>query len=367
MSIRSSPRHATASHRGAGGRLRRTASRIVALAAAAMALGLLPGVARAGDYDVFWCAAPGGANIGASPVFAHSNNMDYVHFGSSCGAPGGTIEIGSGDLGRNGGMQVLAFFTVNDFYGLEIAGVEFDRSAVVRDAGEYAATAQYAFSSSSFGTSNPTLHEQCAYYTGCRGVDGRVSFETSGAKTLIWEVGCGGDSWGSCAGASPDRVTLHIRSLRVTLRDKSDPAVVGTPTGTALSPGAHRGVESAKVSVSDGYGSGIFDVVATIDGRAAGRLTNTGPACYDAGFSARRDFVAAIPCNAGLTGELPVDTRVVADGEHELRIVASDASGNTTVLNATKFTVDNVPPPTNVAVPKITSAAPLSSLRPGTR
>jgi hypothetical protein len=73
-----------------------------------------------------------------------------------------------------------------------------------------------------------------------------------------------------------------------------------------------------------------------------------------------RRYAARVPCPLRASADAALDTRGLADGPHELRVVAEDAAGNrTTVLGPVTRVVDNVPaPPAPVAGPPAVAAPP---------
>jgi hypothetical protein len=126
---------------------------------------------------------------------------------------------------------------------------------------------------------------------------------------------------------------------------------VGTVSGTLAAHTVHRGVESLSYNVTD-RGAGIYRGLVEVDGKAIydqvvdPNVVGGRARCKDVlpGDSDPYQFIDPVPCKLSASATVAFDTRMVSDGEHDLRVVVEDASGNrTTVLGPQKFAVDNVP------------------------
>ena len=149
---------------------------------------------------------------------------------------------------------------------------------------------------------------------------------TRGFRMVVRCVGGGA----SCPYGGEDTGRADIFRAQTTLEDLGDPAVhrIGGPF---LEPGVHRGLEHLHLEASD-VGSGVYRLRIELDGAEVLRQVidaNAG-ACADAlPGDEGRDFVDPVPCKLAVNGSETVDTRLLPDGPHRLRVVVEDAAGNT--------------------------------------
>jgi hypothetical protein len=156
----------------------------------------------------------------------------------------------------------------------------------------------------------------------------------TGQTTLSAHVACGGGL--DCTGNG----TLNVYAARIDLRDDLAP-VLSAVSGSLLAPGAQKGTRAVSYSASD-RGSGVYREQLVVDGtvRAERQL----------GCSS----TLVVPCPLSTSGTVTLDTTRLADGEHEVELVLWDATlANRTGHGPVRITVDNVPAPLALAVPRI--------------
>jgi hypothetical protein len=79
-------------------------------------------------------------------------------------------------------------------------------------------------------------------------------------------------------------------------------------------------------------GGGLFEAVVEVDGtdRLSVSLSTSDPSCHELGLSPNvNDFAAAQPCPLRIDdGSLDVDTAILPQGRHTVRVLLEDAAGN---------------------------------------
>lgn len=137
---------------------------------------------------------------------------------------------------------------------------------------------------------------------------------------------------GAPCGPLSGMAKAYVRVFRTqaTLEDLSIPRVEKL-AGRLLEPGVHRGVEGFALDASDS-GAGVYRLVVELDGveRLAEVLDPSAGQCADQvpGNGSDYDFTTATPCLPRVSGSRTLDTRLLPDGEHTLRLLVEDAAGN---------------------------------------
>jgi hypothetical protein len=154
------------------------------------------------------------------------------------------------------------------------------------------------------------------------------------------------DSWGGCPTTSSIPAWANLKDVAVTVVDGTQPSV--TPThGELWSDGWVRGSGFAWSSMSDNVG--IRWIEGEIDGRRFGHrdlLTDA-----DWPDSWRCDYTHARPCNDIPIAGFGLDTAGLDDGAHRLRLIGTDAAGNSGAHEHVLKVDNHAPaPPRDVAV-----------------
>lgn len=352
-----SPRRRSPSTRGY--RARRLVLTLLALLGAGASL--LASSASAGNYQVSLCQTPRGTNAPAEGI-AFSNNVDWVNYSNTCGSPGGSIKLGLGSLPRSSASYMRASLTAP--VGTSFGAVAVTRYATIApgNAGD-SGDPLFAFYRDYDRWDAEHVLESCTILNHCAAVPYGTPVTMLGKVwRLIWSVECGGALKTACAGTSvTDRVTAEIAGLGLLVNDDESPW--GTATGPALQQTVHRDQPALAIEAGD-FGGGVYQALVTIDGIEAAS-GSVGGACVDAGsFPGLLDFERLKPCPNDWRFDLAVNTRVVADGRHDLAAYVIDAAGNKREVQRSAIDIDNVPPPKVTAAPTIVSAAG-DDVRPG--
>jgi hypothetical protein len=146
------------------------------------------------------------------------------------------------------------------------------------------------------------------------------------ASSLSWSVGCGGANLASCFTASgPPLGTLTLYGVTVTLEDTSAPTA--DLTGELLADGWRRPSNSLLWSARDNVGIRSGQIL--VDGQQRQRVESS---C---------DATRPVPC-PNVTGAA-ADLGSLADGRHEISLIATDSAGNA-VTTTRSVAVDGTPP-----------------------
>lgn len=159
----------------------------------------------------------------------------------------------------------------------------------------------------------------------------------SGVTGLSLLISCGQDdaSTTACQVADP-AARLQLYRADVVLEDTSAPAFAATPSGPLVSGARLTGVATATLSATD-RGGGVFRAMAELDGEVVSTsvLDANGGAC-------QVPFVVVQPCKTEASGNIGVDTTLLADGEHVLRFIVTDATGtNSAASRAVRIVTAN--------------------------
>jgi len=133
-------------------------------------------------------------------------------------------------------------------------------------------------------------------------------------------LACSGSSWDDCY--PTNRRPLEIRGAEVTLEEEAVPTASITG-GTAVAGGSQSGLRSVSYVGKDDE-SGVAKIEALLSDTVVGSRDLRGECSY-------ADIAA---CPSSGSGDLIVDTRGVPDGSHPLRLRATDAAGNSSVVQA---------------------------------
>jgi 5-hydroxyisourate hydrolase-like protein (transthyretin family) len=135
-----------------------------------------------------------------------------------------------------------------------------------------------------------------------------------------------------------------------TLLDDDWPAFPAAPAGSLLDGGTLSGVQRVSTIATD-KGGGIAATSLEVDGQVVTRAT-----LGDSAGSCREPYTTRVPCPTTASGTLTLDTAQLPDGVHRLRVLATDAAGNTSAWGPATFSSDNsqalcAPAPTPAGTP----------------
>ncbi|HKP90707.1 MAG TPA: hypothetical protein VJT75_12135, partial [Thermoleophilaceae bacterium] len=311
---------------------------IAVVAAGVAALGVGPGAARAGTYDVVACdAAPRGANnswvgTASTPRMAVPNacptNRDPL---DGIGAmarvevgPAATFAAATQAFDAPAGAKIVSLSTQ---FSMQRKSYQWQ-------------VGLFADGKMLMGCKTQDVANPCLYSTAFPGITKTFTF-APGVGRVYAQTLCG-DAGGCPTGPRniagfPERAGVRLYSATVRVRDDSLPAIWDSGTGELTKGGWQRGTRSVGYAALDNVG--IRTTRFLVDGSQRDDLAT---AC---------DFTRRVPCPNLPSPRYTLETQALADGPHQLRVDAVDTAGNVGSLVRT-FLTDNTPPnvPDAVAV-----------------
>jgi hypothetical protein len=298
---------------------------------------------------------------GAALVFASSARADDLYTTSTCRTPDGRGASADGwtshgavdrQNGCMNGGDLFAGSALHPFAQQEGAGWSFTAPADTRitayallrtvrmEAGSNWAWNYSLLRNRIEGTSE-NYAETCWAISGCYALGNGVSNASrvghSGLDIGALHVFVDCNPAGCPAGSGANLLRIHRGEF--VLRDLADPVFSGTPSGDLLDPTRPvGGVRTVSFSATD-RGGGVYQARLEVDGTAVTTVDvdqNNG--------RCRKPFTGAVPCKLSASGTLSYDTSALADGQHAVRLVVTDATGtNAAVYGPVQITTANQP------------------------
>jgi hypothetical protein len=323
---------------------------------------LWPSQATAGTYDVYSCRLPDGSVAPAKGWQAASNAGGQDPFGAvnRCATGDGltaVFPIGVSSAGSewSWAFTAAAGTTVESFLIHRVAASSWDSAdqssiAYVSSYGAWPMSLEDGDEGESCippGSSSgrpPCLTLGSASQTDPADVYARSGVHASWLKFAVRCLGPGSQ----CRADDPYTLSgFKMFDARLTLDDVHAPAF---ERDLSTTPGEFSDI-AVPLSVSD-EGSGIAELDVTIDGNPVAREDGA-----TVSSSCRAPFTDPAPCPARRDVALQVQTARLADGPHELRALAIDASGNRTLSAPLTLTTRNGTLVESLAPPAIPQVA----------
>lgn len=212
--------------------------------------------------------------------------------------------------------------------------------------GAYAEVALYAPS-----VSSPPFWS-CAYEACPQGTgdtySGQVNIPAGTGGDLDVTVICNGSSGSDTCKEGTDSLVwanVEVKEAHLLLTNDSTPSASGFG-GSLLEPGA-RGPQQLSLTATDPSGPGVYSVAVEIEGVTAytGIPDTNDGACVPTGTTnvGVLMFASQQPCLQIEALKLPVETAVVPDGQHPVKVVVTDAAGNKRSVLVGNITTHNAP------------------------
>jgi hypothetical protein len=331
--------------------------------------------AHAADWMEVSCENP---NLSAAPSEGWSSFAAGGGYGSnnstSCGPGSPMFAILSTDAAVGVGSAETLQFTPPG--GSTLVGGQVD-VAFYADGGGYNASGTAVAYTPNYAYDGSDVFFQCASglppcANGSYDFAGVLGIPGGRGGNLYLSAGCGGHEGYACNSGGSEGAWSLVRMwwANLLLSSSATPAAGGVG-GTLLSPGA-RGVQELAFTASDPGGPGVYAVTAQVDGNAlySGTPDNNGGKCIPVGNSGGAlMFDYNQPCRPSESVDLPINTALVADGQHTLKVTVEDAAQNSSVVYDSTITTHNAPaassPPTILAPSQVFVGAALST-HPGT-
>jgi hypothetical protein len=303
---------------------------------------IAPAGAAAGIYHVYSCSRPDGrlaptdgwgtSSIGGvGPDSGDSN---------TCARGGSLSAVVSAQAQQNAYTGPEWIFTAPP--GTRIAG------------GALTATLTSPHGQAWLGSPNPTYDAadvivNCQFNEPCgqSGVFTGVFPILSPGGTSIYAIAvCVGPYEGAttCPAASGVDAAISVSAANIALTTTTAPSASAVG-GSLLDDQVLDGPQNILITASD-PGPGVYEAIFQLDGRTVSSPvidTNNGR-CQNAGGTSdgTAAFLYLQPCPSQLNSvEVPFDPAVAPEGPHDLKVLVSDAAGNTTTILDHQVVVDN--------------------------
>lgn len=129
-----------------------------------------------------------------------------------------------------------------------------------------------------------------------------------------------------CGAQTSRPAWADIHRAETILEDTTDPEFSSPPSGTMFDTGRPlSGVVQASFSARDA-GSGVFQSIVEVDGRpvATAIIDDNDKKCV-------LPFVHRVPCKPSAAGTAALDTNSLEDGQHNVRLLVTDATRSNTI------------------------------------
>jgi hypothetical protein len=316
-----------------------------ALSATAILLSL-PATSSAanGTFTQILCFNPDtGQGVGAPTEVRHLGGPPFPGLTTDCagkanGGKGLTLKSGLPEATSNGMAGELEYRAPAD---VQVVDGEVFRIVRVGWGGQRVTMAQHAGPSLSF-FALPRSELLQWWPSGAHDV-GTAIDPWDGSNRLrlavvdgVWRYTAGCDSAEGCI-TPGGSIFVRILGGKMSLRDDSDPQLVGSISGSLAEPAQISGTADLSFSASDS-GSGLYRTKILVDDQPVGAsaVDTNGGQCVDVNptNSDEYEFPSASPCKHSASISAAFDTRQMSDGFHRIKVTVEDAGGNiATVLN----------------------------------
>jgi hypothetical protein len=331
--------------------------------------------AYAGNWMEVSCENP---NLSAAPSEGWSSFAAGGGYGSNnstnCGPGNPMFAILSTDAAVGVGSAETLQYTPPG--GSTLIGGQVD-VALYADGGGYNASGTAVAYTPNYAYDGSDVFFQCASglppcANGSYDFAGVLGIPAGRGGNLYLSAGCGGHEGYACNSGGSEGAWSLVRLwwANFLLSSSASPSASAV-SGTLLSPGA-RGVQELAFTATDAGGPGVYSVTAQVDGKAlySGTPDSNSGKCIPVGNSGGAlMFDYSQPCRPNEAVDIPLNTALVADGQHTLKVTVEDAAQNSSVVYDSTITTKNAPaassPPTILAPSQVFVNATLST-HPGT-
>ena len=352
---------------------------VSSIAVSALGIGVMlaaPGAARAegGRYHVYSCRMPDG-QVAPADGWSASATGAAVYVEDKC-AKGGALVAALGDGVTHEVGTDLATWTFGTPVGEVISAANLWRSGDAE--GTAAQNATYEFWLA--GPTEPKAFNECVYISGCIREVGESSQPMSVANLvpvpannlgehLYVNASCGGLATYKCPSGKGDTngyaAVVYLYAADLILEQASSPTY-SKVEGELATSSTVAGEPHLLFEASDS-GSGVYQAVVTVDGKAVGATTldSNGGKCVNVGQTTDGlpAFLYLKPCAPSVSADIPLDTTSLANGAHHVVVAVTDAAGNSTVVLDRVMAVSN-PVPSPGPVTTASNAPPFPQNNP---
>ena len=291
--------------------------------------------AIAGTYTVYGCQTPRGST---APLSGWTQVLDVYPANWSDGCPVAAFMWMSPSTSHGDGRYAQETFVAPP-------GTTIRRYTLVR-AVRLTTSGGYYFQALQDSSGFWNMVDGCETYAHCQSF-GDYRSETAPSNTFTHTAGSGTTEvqlkiiCGRTGGCPSDRggvaASVWLFQSSITLVDNSAPQIVGSPSGPLVSGGVLSGVVPVSLGATD-QGGGVYQVEIEVDDQVIQRQV-----LDDSTGTCQPPFVATVPCPLSAAGTVDVNTATLADGSHDLRLLVTDAAGNTATWGPITITTANNP------------------------
>jgi hypothetical protein len=316
-----------------------------------------PTVTLAAPWAVEGCTLPAG---GPAPIDGWDTQANGAGADSNatnaCPAQPGLVASDASQAPQANGTGPMWVFSAPA--GATITGGSLIVSLTAPQGQAYVATPQDLYDAADVLTN-------CQFTQPCDGglavLNAQIPISHPGGTQIFAAAECI-DAGGCPAGAGANGVNalVAISQSSIELTAQTTPQATAF-TGSLLQPNAH-GTASLQFTASEAApGPGVDTVSVLIDGTKSysGTPDSNGGHCASVGTdpSGVAEYLYLDPCALNETVDLPIDTTDLTDGQHELKVIVTDAAGvASTVLDQTITTLNRT------TVSALLSAPPTATL-----
>ncbi len=346
-------------------RLRLGRGLLVGLATALLALAILglSATAYAGEWVQASCINPNQTAAGSQGWSSFASGGGYGSTNStSCGPGAPAFALLSSDAPVAVGAHETLQYTPPP--GSTLAGGQLDVGMSADGHGYDASgtavayTPEYAYDGSNVFFQCAAGLQPCAGFT--NDFTGELEIPSGRGGNLYLEAGCGGESsptLRSCDEGASDGAWSLIQLWWADLRLSNDATPAASAISGTLLDGEARGSRELTLTATDPDGPGVYSINVQADGQTlytATPDTNNGQ-CTPVGISGTAlMFDSSQPCRQSESVDLPIETTLVRDGPHTLKVTVEDAAQNTSVVYDNTITTHNAP--TNTTAPAVAAS-----------
>jgi hypothetical protein len=325
---------------------------------ASLAVGLLGGVARAGQYHVYSCRMPDGES---APADGWSGSVGaggaWDSYALNACSEGGALVAALGDQTIHAAEIDRATWTFTSPPATTVTGATLWRAGYLHGQPGENATYQLWLT----GPDQTVPFDECIYSLGCD-KEGQVGEPLASTNRLVVpgallgpsltvNTNCGVVLGHTCQANAGDAngyaAALYVYAADITLEQAEGPHASGVGGELASAP-TLRGAVPVSFDASD-PGSGVWQAVFAVDGQVVQRtvVNDNGGHCRDVGQTSDGlpAFLYVQPCAQSVSADVAFDSTLAANGAHRLTVSVVDAAGNAAPVLDRAVTIDNPPPP----------------------
>jgi hypothetical protein len=323
---------------------------------------IAPASAIAGNYHVLSCAQPDG-HPAPTDGWWGSVNGPYLSVVNGC-EEGGSLEALVNEQPKQpAGAEGVWTFTAPSW--ASIAAATFWRSYVVNQnvfeyeaagEGELAAPEDSHMPPGAFDRYTSRLWLGCLIHHCTNPGNSANRFDPTNevvtpvqnltnASRIYFDAACRGEAGKFCTSISGYQylVQAQLWAADITLRAEVPPTASAVG-GSLLTSERLNGPQNLLVTASD-PGPGVYEAIFLVDGKivATPVLDSNGGRCQsmEATSDGTSAFLYLQPCPPEVNSiDVPFDPSVIPNGPHDLKVLVSDAAGNTTTILDRQVIVD---------------------------